>query len=357
MTTTRPRLDIEQGAARGSDAGVVTAVLGEYGEITRRAVSHYLASDRRAPFLDDLLADYPARGGKMMRPAICIANARAFGGRMEDALQSAAAIEILHNGLLIHDDIQDESELRRGRPTLHALHGVPLAINAGDAMMLSALRPLLDNLRFLGEGLTLRILEATQSMARETAEGQALELGWRDGRKTDLTEADYLTMVLKKTAWLGTIWPAQLGALIGSRGAADPESVTRFGFFLGAAFQIEDDLRNLAPDGEYGKEANGDLFEAKHTLMLIHARRTCGEADRRRVDGFLRFSRAERTPAAVRWLADLMRAQGSIAYARTVAGALAGAATHEFSLAYGHLPPSRDKSFIAGLVPWVFDRI
>jgi geranylgeranyl diphosphate synthase type II len=341
---------------QADDVGVVAEVLGEYGEVTREAVRHYLASDRRAPFLDDLLADYPARGGKMMRPAICIATARAFGGQLEDALQCAAAIEILHNGLLIHDDIQDESELRRGRPTLHALHGVPLAINAGDAMMLTALRPLLDNLRFLGQGLSLRILEATQAMARETAEGQALELGWRDGRATDLTEADYLTMVLKKTAWLGMIWPAQLGLLIGSRGAADPESVTRFGFFLGAVFQIEDDLRNLAPDGDYGKEANGDLFEAKRTLMLIHARRTCSAGDRRRVDEFLTLHRGERTADEVHWLADLMRAQGSIAYARAVAGALAGAADHEFSLAFGRLPPSRDKRFLAALIPWVFDR-
>jgi geranylgeranyl diphosphate synthase type II len=336
--------------------GAVAGVLEEYGEAARHAVQHYLKRERRAPYLDDLVADYPGRGGKLLRPCICIANARVFGGRLEDAVQSAAAIELLHNALLIHDDIQDGSELRRGRPTLHALHGVPLAINAGDAMLLLALRPLVDNLSHLGQDVSLRILEATQAMARETAEGQALELGWRDRNETEVSDQDYLMMVLKKTAWMGMIWPAQVGLLIGSHGMADPGSVVRFGFFLGAAFQIEDDLRNLVPDGGYGKELNGDLFEAKRTLMLLHTRRACTAAQRRRLDAFLSLRRPDRTEKEVGWLAELMHRHGSAAYARTVAEALAGAATHEFDLAYGHLPESRDKAFIAGLVPWVFQR-
>jgi geranylgeranyl diphosphate synthase type II len=335
---------------------IVPKLLREYGEATRRSVEYYLAADRPAPYLQNLLTDYPRRGGKMMRPCICLANACAFGARLEDAVRSAAAIEILHNALLIHDDIQDASEVRRGRPTLHLMHGVPLAINAGDAMLLLALRPLLDNLQALGQGLCLRILQETQSMARETAEGQALELGWRDGNEGDLTEADYLAMVLKKTAWMSTIWPAQIGVLIGGRGAVDPASVVRFGFFLGAAFQIQDDLLNLVADRAYGKELHGDLFEAKRTLMLIHARRTCDPTERDTIDNFLALRRADRTREQVRWLADLMERQGSVAYARTVAGALAGAAEHEFSIAYGHLAPSYDKDFIAGLIPWIFER-
>jgi geranylgeranyl diphosphate synthase type II len=343
-------------ATRRDTPSIVPALLREYGEATRRMVEYYLASDRPAPYLHDLLTDYPRRGGKMMRPCICIANARAFGARMEDAVRSAAAVEILHNALLIHDDIQDESEVRRGLPTLHELHGVPLAINAGDAMLLLAMRPLLANIPTLGSHVSMRILEETQAMARETAEGQALELGWRDGNRTDITEADYLTMVLKKTAWMATIWPAQIGLLIGSNGMADPGSVVRFGFFLGAAFQIQDDLLNLIADRSYGKELNGDLFEAKRTLMLIHARETCTEDERRTLDAFLKLQRRDRTQDKVQWLADLMDRQGSVDYARTVAGALAGAAEHEFGVAYGHLPPSPDKDFIAGLIPWVFER-
>jgi geranylgeranyl diphosphate synthase type II len=271
-------------------------------------------------------------------------------------VRCAAAIEILHNGLLIHDDVQDGSELRRGRPTLHALHGTPLAINAGDAMMFTALRPLIDSLRPLGGAVAAQVLELSMTMARETAEGQALELGWRDRNITALNEADYFRMALKKTAWLGMIWPAQLGLVLGSGGRADPEAVVRFGYFLGVAFQIEDDLRNLSADPGYGKEMNGDIYEAKRTLMLIHVRRACTDPERRRLDAFLARARDERSEAEVLWIVQLMQRLGSIDYAREVAAAMAGAAQHEFSLAYGGLAPTEDLSFIAGLVPWIFDR-
>lgn len=332
------------------------AILEVYGRSTRAELNRYLDGDGGAPFLDDLIVDYPSRGGKMLRPSICIANARVFGGSMDDAIRCAAAVELLHNGLLIHDDIQDGSELRRGRPTLHILHGVPLAINAGDAMMFTALRPMIDALRPLGGDVVSRVLDVSMTMARETAEGQALELGWRDRNVTELAEADYLRMVLKKTAWMGMIWPAQLGLILGSRGAADPETVVRFGFFLGAAFQIEDDLRNLSLDPGYGKEMNGDLFEAKRTLMLIHVRNACSGSERLRLDAFLKLDRDQRAPEEVLWLAGLMEDVGSIAHARMVAGALAGAAAHEFKLTYGGLTPSDDLRFIAGLIPWIFER-
>jgi geranylgeranyl diphosphate synthase type II len=335
---------------------VVRELMREYGGLAARGVEDVLSRERPAPYLHDLLTDYPRRGGRMMRPTICIANACAFGGRVEDAIHAAASVEVLHNGMLIHDDIQDWSEMRRGKPTLHILHGVPLAINAGDAMILMSLRNLVGNLPHLGSALSLRIIEHTYTMARESAEGQALELGWRDTNKLDVTVSDYLTMVLKKTSWMSMIWPAQLGVLIGARGKIDPECVVRFGFFVGAAFQIQDDILNLSADEAYGKELNGDLYEAKRTLMLIHARDNCNDTERARIDAFLALRREDRTEDDVLWLADLMDRLGSIAYARAIAGAMAGAAQYEFSRVYGHLPASRDKDFIAGLIPWVFDQ-
>lgn len=334
----------------------MSKVMAEHGRATRKEIERYLGVGKPAPYLDELLQDYPSRGGKMLRPAICIANVRAFGGRLEAALRCAAAIEILHNGLLIHDDIQDGSELRRGRPTLHALHGPALALNAGDALIFSAFRPLIDALRPFSSDVADQVLDLSLTMARETAEGQALELGWRDRNVMTLTEADYMRMALKKTAWLGMIWPSQLGLVLGSRGRADPESVVRFGYFLGVAFQIEDDLRNLSVDPGYGKEMNGDLFEAKRTLMLIHVYRACTRADRARIDAFLARPREERSQDQVLWLASLMERSGSIDHARNVAVALAAAAQQEFELAYGGLSPSEDLSFLAGLAPWIFTR-
>jgi geranylgeranyl diphosphate synthase type II len=335
---------------------LVGEVLQEYGEAARATVERYFAADRRSPYLHDLVVDYPRRGGKMMRSSLCIANARAFGASLEKAVLTAAAIEMLHNGLLIHDDIQDASEERRGRPTLHALHGVPLALNAGDMLMLLALRPLMDNVDEVGGWLAIEVLRETELMARESAEGQALELGWRDLNDTTVTEADYLRMVLKKTAWFSTIYPARVGALIGSRGKVDPNVFMNFGFFLGAAFQIQDDLLNLTGDETYGKERNGDLYEGKRTLMLIHARAACSPPDRAAFDALLARPRGGRSAEDVAWLRAVIDRHGSIAYARKVAEALVGAAEYEYARVYAHLPDSRDKRFIAAVIPWVLER-
>ena len=340
----------------GPPSALVADVLHEYGQAARSAVERYFAADAPSPYLHDLVVDYPRRGGKMLRSSLCIAHARAFGATLDKAVLTAAAIEMLHNGLLIHDDIQDSSEERRGRPTLQALHGVPLALNAGDMLMLLSLRPLMDNVGRLGEWLALEVLKETETMARESAEGQALELGWRDCNDTSVTEADYLKMVLKKTAWFSTIYPARIGALIGSDGRANRALFNNFGFFLGAAFQIQDDRLNLVGDASYGKELNGDLYEGKRTLMLIHARQACSAADRRIFDDMLAMPRRQRTAEHVAWLRGVIDDHGSIDYARKVAEALLGAASYEYSRVYDHLPDSRDKQFIGALIPWVLER-
>jgi len=340
----------------GSTSALVPTVLREYGEITSEALKEYLPSREPRRYLYDLLTDYPERGGKMMRPSMCIAAARMFGGRLEDALRTAVAIELLHNALLIHDDIEDGSEQRRGRPTLHRLHGVPLALNAGDMLTLTSLRPLLENAGAMGERLALQIIEETERMARECAEGQAMELGWRHYNSIGVSDADYLEMVLKKTCWLATIYPIRVGVLIGSRGGIDLDSFIRFGFFLGAAFQIQDDLLNLVGDDRYGKELNGDLWEGKRTLLLIHAFRRSTASERARLGSLLSKPREERKPGEVSWLRSLMDKYKCSDYARRISQELAGAALHEFSLLTAGLPESRDKSFLKQMPTWVIER-
>lgn len=336
---------------------LVPALLREYGDAARALLFQYLPTAEPRRYLYDLLGDYPRRGGRAFRPTLCMATARAFGRPIEDALRTAASIEMMHNAMLIHDDIQDESEQRRGRPALHITEGVPIAINVGDALSLLSMRPLLENRHRLGPSLSLRILEETEQMARESAEGQAMELGWRRDNVMDVTEADYLQMVLKKTCWLATIHPSRVGALIGTGGAIELDPFTRFGFFVGAAFQIQDDLLNLVGDAErYGKELSGDIYEGKRTLMLIHLIEHCTAEERARVDTLMKLPRASRSLEEVRWVHRAMERYGSIDYARQVAHGLAGAATHEFGKIYGGLPDSRDKRFIEALPAWVIER-
>src|SRR6059036_3198891 len=262
-------------------SALVPAVLKEYGDVTRVALCDYLGPRAPQRHLYSLVADYPRRGGRMLRPSLCIATARAFGAELEDAVHAAVALELLHNAFLVHDDVEDESDERRGRPTLHALHGVPVAVNVGDALTLLGLRALIDNRARLGPRLAMLILEEAERMARETVEGQAVELGWRRDNVLDLGESDYLEMVLKKTCWYTTIWPSRVGALIGTREPQSLDRFVRFGFFLGAAFQIQDDVLNLQGDeARYGKESSGDLWEGKRTLMLIALLRAARDDER-----------------------------------------------------------------------------
>lgn len=335
----------------------VRGVLEEYGQATRVALAEYLRPREPRRHLYSLVADYPRRGGRMLRPSLCIATARVFGAAIEDAVHTAAAIELLHNAFLVHDDVEDESDERRGRPTLHALHGVPLAVNVGDALTLLAFEAFSANRKRLGLLLSTRVLEEAQRMARESVEGQAIELGWRYDNAIHLGESDYLEMILKKTCWYTTIFPSRVGALIGSRDTFELDRFLRFGFFLGAAFQIQDDLLNLIGDPErYGKELNGDLWEGKRTVLLIHLLAQLRATDRERIGEILRGKRAERRAEDVAWMREQLESRGSIDYARQLAHALAGAAQHECALLYAGLPDSRDKLFIEDLPRWVIER-
>ena len=251
------------------------------------------------PVLYDLVLDYPLREAKGLRPALCLAACRALGGAESAALPTAAVIELYHNAFLVHDDIEDGSERRRDSPTLHREHGIAIAINVGDAMLALALEPLLDNTRLIGLGRSLRILQVVARMARETAEGQAMELDWVRHPTRDVTDDDYRQMVVKKTGWYSFIAPVTLGAIIAGATSEQIATLHRFAEELGIAFQIRDDVLNLEGDEvRYGKESCGDLWEGKRTLMLLHMMRSVSPEDRREVTRILAAPRPEAPPSS-----------------------------------------------------------
>lgn len=335
---------------------MIPELLTEYGVLIRDRMQNYLPRGEPADTLYDLIADYPSRGGKMMRPTICIASARAFGAEIDEAILSAVSIELFHNALLIHDDIEDESDDRRGSPTLHELHGIPLALNAGSTLGLISMRPLLDNREIIGPHTAMRILEEIDRVAIESAEGQAMDIGWRIQNRMDLGNEDYLLMVLKKTCWLATIYPCRVGAIIAGASTQVQDALVRFGFFLGAAFQIQDDLLNFVADPSYGKEYCGDLYEGKRTLMLIHLFESATPQEKTELKEIFSGNRQTRSAQQIDKIMALMEHYGSIEYARAYAFGLAGAAQHEFDQLSGVLRPGRDKEFLQGLSTWVFER-
>ena len=164
-------------------------------------------------------------------------------------------------------------------------------------------------------------------------------------------------MVLKKTCWLATIHPSRIGALIGTRGTIDLEPFLRFGFFVGAAFQIQDDILNLTGDARsYGKEIDGDIREGKRSLMLLRVLREGTAAERAEVTAIMCEPREQRTANQVGRVRSLMERYDCIEHARQIARGLAGAALHEYSLIYSGLAESRDKRFIEELATWVVER-
>lgn len=277
-------------------------------EEIRRLIPH---ADPCGPVLYDLMLDYPLRGAKGLRPALCLATCRALGGGLEAAAPTAAVLELYHNAFLIHDDVEDGSELRRERPTLHREHGVPIAVNVGDGMLALALEPLLDNTRLIGVGKALRILQVIVRMARETAEGQALELAWVRTARWDVTDDEYRTMVTKKTAWYSFIAPVVLGAIIAGASEAQLAILHGFALELGIAFQIRDDVLNLI-EARHGKEACGDLWEGKHTLILMHALRSLAAAERAEAMAILARPRPRGGPGALAALVRELVAAGDL---------------------------------------------
>lgn len=331
--------------------------LAEYKRATTRRLRSYIPSREPRRYLYDLVADYPERGGKGFRPGLCIAACRAFGGRLERVLNSAASLELLHNAFLVHDDIEDESLLRRGKPTLHAAHGTGIAINVGDAMNVLSIRPLMDNLATLGPHLTWEVFAQVEHMVSQTVEGQALELGWRRDNRLDLTERDYLCMILKKTCWYTCIHPLRIGVLIATGETEGLDRFNRFGYYMGAAFQIQDDLLNLVGDeARYGKEIGGDLVEGKRTLMLIHLLQHCTAAERRELSGLLAPDTSACPEEIIGRGMELIHHYGSIEHARKGAKQLAGAALNEFSRLFAGLPDSPDKAFLENFVLYMVQR-
>ncbi len=268
----------------------------------------------------ELVRDYPERQGKMLRGSVVVLSARAHGGDEAAALKAAAGVELFQDWVLVHDDIEDDSEQRRGQPALHRVAGAPVAINVGDALHVLMWRLLMSLPAASARGVDREaILHEFLSMILHTAEGQHLDLSWVAEGRFDIGEEDYFTMVTRKTAYYTVVCPLRLGAACA--GMTPSPLFERGGIDLGIAFQIRDDVLNLLPDanGGYGKEHAGDLYEGKRTLILAHLLAHADGDERARTRDILAKPRTGKTPADIAWLLAAIRRHGSLANAQAVA--------------------------------------
>jgi len=273
-----------------------------------------------------LLSDYPTRPSKGIRPAFCLAAAAAVGGDYRNAVNTGAAIELLHNAFLIKDDVVDQSLYRRGDLTLNRKYGLALAANAGDALKILSMSPLIDNLDVIGVRKSLQVILEVQTMANRSVAGQITELTYVKNNRTDLKAKDYFDLCENKTCWYTTITPCRTGVIIGSDNATAEqlETITRFALKMGLAFQITDDTLNLsASEKLYGKEINGDIMEGKRTLILIHLLNSCSPKEMRRMRQILKKPRDAKSDSEVEFVRALMQKYASFENARQVAKEMA----------------------------------
>lgn len=209
------------------------------------------------------------RSGKRVRPVLCLLSSEGCRGSWQQALPAAAAVELLHNFSLIHDDVEDQDETRRGRSTVWSIWGEAQAINAGDTLFAASQLALL---RLQGKGVPASTVVEAARLFNETCValtgGQHLDIEFEN--RDDVTVKDYLTMIEGKTATLVSS-SCGLGALIAGAPAAQREHLQAFGRHAGLAFQMLDDILGIWGDSRTtGKPVGADIVRRKKTLPLLH---------------------------------------------------------------------------------------
>lgn len=303
------------------DFGTLDSFLSGASAWMLRALPRYLPEGEPAEFLYDLARDYPQRGGKRFRPALLFLSCALAGGNPAHAIPSAVALELFQAFALVHDDIEDGSLMRRGKPALHRLHGVPLALNAGDLLYGLVYEALLDNEALFGAQRALAVMREFAEVFRRTFEGQALDIGWiRAGRIPD--RAGFQTMIRLKTAWYSGRGPCRIGAGLAGAPPAVLDALGAYGEQVGIGFQIRDDLLNLTEDsaaaapsaagGGYGKERGGDIAEGKRTLIVIEMLERLPAAEARRVAAVLTLPPEQTSPQDIAWTIDAAERCGAL---------------------------------------------
>ena len=238
------------------------------------------------------------RGGKRWRPALFLLICEALGKNSEDCLDFAIIPEVIHNGTLIIDDIEDASELRRGKPCTYKIYGVDMAVNAGNAMYYLPLLPLMEKKAKLPAETLRDIYEIYVQEMINLSKGQAMDIAWHRGKANAdaLNEEDYLQMCAYKTGTLARM-AAKISAVLAGANKELVEKLGRFAESIGVAFQMQDDVLDLTGK-EFAKKKGGcgqDITEGKRTLMVIHTLKIATGADKKRLIQILNMHTPDQT--------------------------------------------------------------
>lgn len=279
--------------------------LKQFADIFETALSH------ENPLLGMALEHLKKRTGKRMRPVLVLLCARLMGRVNDAVLNAAAALELLHTASLVHDDVVDESDTRRGQLSVNALSGNKVAVLVGDYLLSVALQ-------LAAKTQNTEVVGVVAQLGQTLADGELLQLA--NTKKQELSEASYYEVIRKKTASLFSAC-AQVGAILAGGNGEEVERMRRFGQLVGMCFQLRDDIFDFDDKADTGKPAGNDMKEGKLTLPVIHALNKAaddgmtalamkvrrGEATAQEIDSLVAFTREQEGIAYAEWAMDEFR--------------------------------------------------
>lgn len=267
------------------------------------------------------------RGGKRWRAIVFLLLTEGFGEDPHEYLPYACIPEILHNGTIIVDDVEDGATMRRGQPALHRIEGVDVALNAGNAMYFLPLKVITHNPAGLSAETRLSAYEMLMHELNRTHLGQGMDICWHNKQTIDITEQEYLEMCACKTGCLGRI-VAQLAAIVTDQDETVQQIAAKFAELMSVSFQISDDILDIETSdedgGAFGKGVGNDIREGKKTLMVIHAANNAPPEKVARMEEILWAD--DNSPEETEMVVDLLYETGSVEYAREQAQAISKAA-------------------------------
>ena len=285
-------------------------------------------------------------GGKMLRPSLCLITAEAVGGEKENALKAGSAIELIHTFSLIHDDIMDKDDMRRGMPSVHTVWGEDVAILAGDTLFSKAFEIIICS-----EGTTSE--QNNQSLATvadacvKICEGQALDMSFED--RFDVSEEEYMEMIFKKTGALIAA-ATKAGAIMGGASSEVIDAMYEYGRLIGLAFQIQDDYLDLASDEEtLGKPIGSDIAKGKMTIIAINGLASAGDESERLLEILKDDNNSQ---ADIDAAIEILKNCGAIEYARNLALESVDQAKEVLEI----LPDSSSKQVLRDIADFVLER-
>lgn len=288
-------------------------------------------------------------GGKMLRPALTLITSEAVGGSRDNSLKSAAAIELIHTFSLIHDDIMDDDDMRRGKPAVHKVWDENVAILAGDTLFSKAFEIIMNSDPEKNTPTQLSQTLATVADACvKICEGQAFDMSFED--RYDVSEEEYLDMIFKKTGALIAA-ASKAGAIMGGANQEVIDAMYDYGRLIGLAFQIQDDYLDLASDEEtLGKPIGSDIAKGKMTIIAIKALAASEGEDNKKLLEILKDDNNSHEDIDV--ALDLFNKYGAIEYAKNVALENVTSAKKVLEI----LPDSESKQMLFDLADFVLER-